>query len=65
MKNQTKKMLASSLQKLPPAEVGQNYLVKIPGSDRGKLAPRNIVAVVLSVHESGMYQLGTKEGILE
>lgn len=65
MKKQTKKLLVSSLQKLPPAEVGQNVLVKTPDVDRGRLASRNVLAVVLSVHQSDMYQLRTKEGIPE
>nr|CAI5830430.1 unnamed protein product [Callosobruchus analis] len=33
--------------------------------DRGWLAPRNVLAVVLSVNDSRLYKLGTKEGVLE
>ncbi|KAH0810939.1 hypothetical protein GEV33_011852 [Tenebrio molitor] len=62
---QAEKMLALSREKLPPAEIGQNVVVKVPDVDRGRLAPRSVVAVVLSVNESSLYKLGTKEGVLE
>jgi len=39
-------------------------VVRVPYFDRGHLAPRNIVAVV-DVNSSGLYLLGTKEGLLE
>jgi hypothetical protein len=62
---QAEKMLALSREKLPPAEIGQNVVVKVPDVDRRRLAPRSVVAVVLSVNESSLYKLGTKEGVLE
>lgn len=62
---QAKKMLALSRGKLPSAECGQNVVVKVPDVDRGRLAPRSVLAVVLSVNGSGLYKLGTKEGALE
>ncbi|KAK4879816.1 hypothetical protein RN001_007962 [Aquatica leii] len=65
LEKQAAKMLALSQQKLPSIKVGQNVVVKVPDVDRGRLAPRNVLAVVLSVNESGLYKLGTKEGILE
>jgi len=55
-------MLASSRQKLPPAEVGQNVVVKVPDVNSGRVAPRNVLAVV---NESGLYKLGIKEFMLE
>ncbi|CAH1372693.1 unnamed protein product [Tenebrio molitor] len=58
---QAEKMLALSREKLPPAEIGQNVVVKVPDVDRRRLAPRSVVAVVLSVNESSLYKLGTKE----
>ncbi|KAJ8948465.1 hypothetical protein NQ314_008400 [Rhamnusium bicolor] len=39
--------------------------VKVSDIDRGRLALRNVLAVVLSVNESGLHKLGTKEGALE
>lgn len=65
MKKQAGKMLALSREKLPPAEIGQNVVVKVPDVDRGRLAPRSVLAVVLSVNDSSLYKLGTKEGVLE
>jgi len=40
-------------------------VVRVPGLDRGRLAPRNVLAVVADVSFSGLYLLGTKEGLLE
>ena len=65
LEKQAEKMLTLSRQKLPPAEVGQNVLVKVPDVDRGRLAPRNVLDVVLKINENGLYKLGTKEGELE
>ncbi|KAK9736185.1 Gryzun, putative Golgi trafficking [Popillia japonica] len=51
-------------------KVAQNFLkltlvlVKIPEVDRVRLAPRNVLAVVLFEKE-GLYQLGTLTGVLE
>jgi len=40
-------------------------VVRVPDLDRGSLAPRNILAVVVDVISAGFYLLGTKEGLLE
>jgi hypothetical protein len=40
-------------------------VVRVPDVDLGRLAPRNILAVVVDVNSSGLYQLGTKERLLE
>ncbi|KAF2892637.1 hypothetical protein ILUMI_13536 [Ignelater luminosus] len=45
-------------------EIGQNVLVKISDVKRGRLAPRNILAVVLSERED-LYQLGTSTEMLK
>jgi len=37
----------------------------VPELDRERLAPRNVLAVVVDVISSGLYLLGTKEGLLE
>jgi hypothetical protein len=40
-------------------------VVRVPDLDRGRPAPRNVLAVVVDVNSSGLYLLGTKEGPLE
>ncbi|KAF2881158.1 hypothetical protein ILUMI_25017, partial [Ignelater luminosus] len=64
LKKQAAEMLQQSYSKYSNVEIGQNVLVKIPDVDRGRLAPRNILAVVLSEREE-LYQLGTSTGVLE
>nr|CAI5828146.1 unnamed protein product [Callosobruchus analis] len=56
-------MLALSRDKLPPAEIRQYVVVKVPDVNRGRLAPRSVLAVVLSVNDSSLYKLGTTEGV--
>jgi len=46
-------------------DIGTNIVVRVPDPDRGCLAPRNVLAVVVDVNSSGLYLLGTKEGLLE
>jgi len=40
-------------------------VVRVPDLDRGRLAPRNVLAVVIDVSSTGLYLLGTKEDLLE
>ena len=40
-------------------------MVRVPDLGRGRLAPRNVLAVVVDVSSSGPYLLCTKEGLLE
>lgn len=65
LKKQAEKMLALSNSKFPPAEIGTSVVVRVPDVDRGRLAPRNVLAVVTQVKSSGLYELGTKNGTLE
>nr|CAI5845688.1 unnamed protein product [Callosobruchus analis] len=58
-------MLALSRYKLPPAEISQNVVVKVQDVDRWLLAPRSVLAVGLSVKDSSLYTLGTKQDLLE
>jgi hypothetical protein len=51
--------------RLPAVDIGTNVVVRVPDLDRGRLAPRNILAVVVDVNSSGLYLLGTQEGLLE
>lgn len=64
LKKQATEMLQQSCSKYTKIDIGQNVLVKIPDVDRGRLAPRNVLAVVLSEKED-LYQLGTSTGVLE
>nr|CAI5851390.1 unnamed protein product [Callosobruchus analis] len=63
MEKQVGKMLALSRDKQPPAEISQYVVVKVPDVDSGRLAPRSVMAVVLSVNDSSLYKLGTKQGM--
>ena len=58
-------MVSLSNSRLPAVDIGTNVVVRMPDLDRGRLAPRNVLAVVVDVSCSGFYQLGTKEGLLE
>lgn len=43
----------------------KNFVVRVPDFDKGRLVPRNVLAVIMSVNKSGLYQLCTKEGALQ
>jgi len=58
-------MVSLSNSRLPPVDIGTNVVVMVPDLDRGRLAPRNVLAVIVDVSSSGLYLLGTKEGLLE
>ena len=62
---QTKKTVSLSNSRLPAVDIGTNVVVRVPDLDRGRLAPRNVLAVVVDVSSSGLYLLGTKEGLFE
>ncbi|KAF2897356.1 hypothetical protein ILUMI_08819, partial [Ignelater luminosus] len=63
-KKQAAEMLQQICSKYSKVEMGQNALVKIPDANRGCLASRNILAVVLSERED-LYQVGASTGVLE
>lgn len=60
---QPNKMLPLSKVKDPNAGVGKNVFIRIPDV-HCKVDNRNIVAVIMSVTNEELYQLGTKYGIL-
>ena len=62
---QAQRMVSLSKSRLPAADIGTNVVVRVPDLGRGRLAPRNVLAVVVDVISSGLYLLGTKEGLLE
>jgi len=51
-------MISLSNSQLAPVSIGKTVVVRVPDVDRGRLAPRNVLAVVLSVNDLGLYQLG-------
>ena len=62
---QAQKMVSLLSSRLPAVYIGTNVVVRVPDLDRGRLAPRNVLAVVVDVSSSGLYLLGTKEGQLQ
>jgi hypothetical protein len=62
---QAQKLVSLSNSRLPAVDIGTNFVVRMPELDRGRLAPRNVLAVVFDVNSSGLYLLGTKKGLLE
>ena len=58
-------MVSLSNSRLPAVDIGTNVVVRVPDLDRGRLAPRNVLVVVVDVSFSGLYLLGMKEGLLE
>ena len=40
-------------------------MIRMPDLDRGRLASRNVLAVVVGVSSFGFYLVGMKEGLLE
>jgi hypothetical protein len=61
---QAQKFVSLSNLRLPAVDIGTNVVIRVPDLDRRRLAPRNILAVV-DISSSGLYLLGTKEGLLE
>jgi len=62
---QAQKMVSLSNSRLPAVDIGTNIVVRVPDLDRGCLFPRNVLAIVVDVNSSGLYLLGTKEGLLQ
>jgi len=58
-------MVSLSNLRLPAVDTGTNAVVRVPDLDRRRLAPRNVLAVVVDVSSSGFYLLGTKEDLLQ
>jgi hypothetical protein len=64
-RQQDQNMISHSNSRLSAVVIGPNVVVRVPDGDRGRLAPRNVLVVILGIKCSGLYQLGTKEGLLE
>ena len=62
--HQAQKIAALSNSRLPAVDIGTNVVVSVPDLDWGRLAP-DVLAVFVHVSSSGLYLLGTNEGLLE
>lgn len=58
-------MIAASNSKFSDVDISTNVAIRVPDVDRGRAAPRNVLAVVLTKNSLGLYQLGTKEGTID
>ncbi|XP_023240652.1 uncharacterized protein LOC111639106 [Centruroides sculpturatus] len=52
--------MTSAVRLLGQVEIGSNVLVRVPDVDWGHVAPRNVLAVVMSINPLGLYQLRNK-----
>ena len=64
-KKQAQKVVSLSNSRFPAVDIGTNVVVRVSDLDRGRLAPRNVLAVVVDVSSSGLCLSGTKGGKLE
>jgi len=62
---QAQKTVSLSNSRLPAVDIGTNVVVRVPDLDRGRLASRNVLTVVVDVISTGLYLLGTKGSLLE
>lgn len=52
---QAKKMIAASNSKFSDVDIGTNVAIRVPDVDRGRVAPRNVLAVVLTKNSFFLY----------
>ncbi|KAH7703060.1 KRAB-A domain-containing protein 2-like protein [Aphelenchoides avenae] len=64
-KRQAESMLLSSAKRYAPVEVGTSVRVPVPDVDRSKIDHRNVMGVVVSVEDGGLYKIGTSTGVLD
>ena len=57
--------ISLSKSRLPAVDIGTNVVIRVLDLVRGRLASRNVLAIVVDVKSSGLYLLGTKECLLE
>nr|CAI5868886.1 unnamed protein product [Callosobruchus analis] len=57
-------MLCESNKIFAPLKKGTNVLIRVPDVDRGRLTPRNILAIVSEMIDDGLYELCTENGPL-
>jgi len=64
LEEQAKKMKATSSKKFQKTTLGQNVRIKIPDTDRAKMDPRSIIAVITDIKDEEFYEIATKLGKL-
>nr|CAI5824615.1 unnamed protein product [Callosobruchus analis] len=57
-------MLCESNKISAPLKKGANVLTRVPDVDRGRLTPRNILAIVSGINDDGLYEISTENGPL-
>ena len=55
-------MLARSSQSLKPLSPGDNVAIPVSQFDRSNGDPPNVIGVILSIDEKGLFTIGTKSG---
>ena len=58
-------MLTATARQLAPLEVGSNVTIPIPDVDKGRAEFRNVLGVVKSISNEGLYEIGTASGSLK
>jgi hypothetical protein len=58
-------MKATSSKKFQKPTLGQNVRIKKPDTDRAKMDPRPVIAVITYIKDEEFYELGTKLGKLK
>nr|XP_012151860.1 PREDICTED: uncharacterized protein LOC105663967 [Megachile rotundata] len=61
---QATKMLQTSQNQFPPAQIGDTVRIQVPDVDRGRTDSRNVLAVVIGIEDSDFYKLANKNGTL-
>jgi hypothetical protein len=59
LEEQAKKVKVTSSKKVQKPTLGQNVRRKIPDTDRAKMDPRSIIAVITDIKDDEFYELGT------
>jgi len=65
LQHQAEKMKFRSINKFPPASIGDTVRVTIPNVDRGRGNSLNIIFSVVSIKDGKFYELGNKYGTIE
>ena len=58
-------MKATSSKQFQKPTLEQNVRIKIPDTDRAKMDPRSIIAVITDIKDEEFYELATKLGKLK
>ena len=58
-------MLSATSKRLQPLNVGANVAIPVPEVDKGQAEFRNILGVITTVTDDGLYEIGTRTGNLK